>query len=73
MALPGQPNAARQAADDPEQATIDSFHQHPDAGIITSFPGLGLAALLDLLAGHGDSTEDPVPGDRKSTRLNSSH
>jgi hypothetical protein len=24
-------------------------------------PGLGLAALLGLLAGHGDSAEDPVP------------
>jgi len=41
LALPGQLNAACAAADDLEQAAVASFNQHPDAGIITSFPGLG--------------------------------
>ena len=41
LALLRQLNAACTAADDLEQATIESFNQHPDAGIITSFPGLG--------------------------------
>jgi hypothetical protein len=37
----GRLDAACTAADDLEQAAVESFNQHPDAGIITSFPGLG--------------------------------
>ncbi len=41
LALLGQLDAACTAAADLEQAAIESFNQPPDAGIITSFPGLG--------------------------------
>jgi len=41
QALLGQLDAACESAGDLEQAVIESFNQHPDAGIITSFPGLG--------------------------------
>jgi hypothetical protein len=54
LALLGQLNAACQAADDLEQAAIESFNQHPDAGIITSFPGLGPIAGARVLAETGD-------------------
>ncbi len=54
LALLGQFNAACAAADDLEQATIESFNQHPDAGIITSFPGLGPIAGARVLAETGD-------------------
>ena len=39
LALLRQLDAACAAAADLEQAAIESFNQHPDAGIITSFPG----------------------------------
>jgi transposase len=54
LALLGQLNAACQAADDLEQAAIESFNQHPDAGIITSFPGLGPLTGARVLAETGD-------------------
>jgi hypothetical protein len=54
LALLGQLNAACQAADDLEQATIESFNQHPDAEIITSFPGLGPLTGARVLAETGD-------------------
>jgi transposase len=54
LALLGQLNAACQAADDLEQAVIESFNQHPDAGIITSFPGLGTLTGARVLAEIGD-------------------
>jgi transposase len=54
LALLGQLNAACAAADDLEQATIESFNQHPDAGIITSFPGLGPLTGARVLAETGD-------------------
>jgi hypothetical protein len=41
LALLRQLDAACTSAEDLEQAAIESFNQHPDAGIITSFPGLG--------------------------------
>ena len=41
LALLRQLDAACASADDLEQAAIASFNQHPDAGIITSFPELG--------------------------------
>jgi transposase len=47
-------DAACQNADDLEQATVASFNQHPDAGIITSFPGLGALTGARVLAETGD-------------------
>ena len=54
LALPGQLNAACTAAGDLEQAAVESFNQHPDAGIITSFPGLGALTGARVLAETGD-------------------
>jgi hypothetical protein len=54
LALLGQLNAACAAADDLEHAAIESFNQHPDAGIITSFPGLGALTGARVLAETGD-------------------
>jgi transposase len=54
LALPGQLDAACTAADDLEQAVTRSFNQHPDAGIITSFPGLGSLTGARVLAEIGD-------------------
>jgi transposase len=54
QALLGQLNAACAAAADLEQAVIESFNQHPDAGIITSFPGLGPLTGARVLAETGD-------------------
>jgi len=54
LALLGQLDAACTAAADLEQAVIDSFNQHPDAGIITSFPGLGPLTGARVLAETGD-------------------
>jgi hypothetical protein len=42
LALPMQLSAAAQAADALQEATRTAFQQHPDAGIFTSFPGLGV-------------------------------
>lgn len=54
LALAGQLDAACAAADDLEQAVIESFNQHPDAEIITSFPGLGPLTGARVLAETGD-------------------
>jgi len=54
LALLRQLDAACQAADDLEQAVIESFNQHPDAEIITSFPGLGPLTGARVLAETGD-------------------
>ena len=54
LALLGQLNAACTAADDLEQAVTESFNLHPDAGIITSFPGLGALTGARVLAEIGD-------------------
>jgi transposase len=54
LALLRQLDAACAAADDLEHATIESFNQHPDAGIITSFPGLGPLTGARVLAETGD-------------------
>jgi transposase len=53
-ALLRQLDAACDAANDLEQAAVESFNQHPDAGIITSFPGLGPLAGARVLAEIGD-------------------
>jgi transposase len=54
IALPGQLDAACTAADGLEQAVTESFNLHPDAGIITSFPGPGAIAGARVLAETGD-------------------
>jgi transposase len=54
LALLRQLNAACTAADDLEQAVTESFNQHPAAGIITSFPGLGIITGARVLAEIGD-------------------
>ena len=54
LALLGQLDAACAAADDLEQAVTQSFNLHPDAGIITSFPGLGALTGARVLAEIGD-------------------
>jgi transposase len=41
-------------ASDLEQAAAESFNQHPDAGIITSFPGIGTLTGARVLAETGD-------------------
>ena len=54
VALLGQLDAACAAADDLERAAVESFNLHPDAGIITSFPGLGPLTGARVLAEIGD-------------------
>ena len=53
-ALLRQFDAACAAADDLAEAAIAHFEQHPDAAIITSFPGLGKLAGARVLAEIGD-------------------
>jgi Transposase/Transposase IS116/IS110/IS902 family len=54
LALLRHLDAACASADDLERAVIASFDQHPDAGIITSFPGLGPLTGARVLAEIGD-------------------
>src|SRR6266700_2042263 len=54
LALLRHLDAACASADDLEQAVTTSFDQHPDAGIITSFPGLGALTGARVLAEIGD-------------------
>jgi transposase len=54
LALLRQLDAACASADDLEAAAVESFNQHPDAGIITSFPGLGALTGARVLAETGD-------------------
>jgi Transposase/Transposase IS116/IS110/IS902 family len=54
LALLRQLDAACTSADDLEAAAVESFNQHPDAGIITSFPGLGALTGARVLAETGD-------------------
>jgi transposase len=54
LALLGQLDAACTAAADLEHAATESFNLHPDAGIITSFPGLGPLTGARVLAETGD-------------------
>ncbi len=53
-ALLRQFDAACAAADEFAEAAIAHFEQHPDAEIITSFPGLGMLAGARVLAEIGD-------------------
>jgi transposase len=54
LALLRQLDAACASANDLEAATVESFNQHPDAGIITSFPGIGALTGARVLAETGD-------------------
>jgi transposase len=54
LALLHQLDAACASAADLEQAATESFDQHPDAGIITSFPGIGALTGARVLAEIGD-------------------
>jgi transposase len=54
LALLRQLDAACASADDLETAAVESFNQHPDAGIITSFPGIGALTGARVLAETGD-------------------
>jgi transposase len=54
LALLRQLEAACASASDLEQAATASFSQHPDAGIITSFPGIGALTGARVLAEIGD-------------------
>ena len=54
LALLGQLDAACTSADNLEHAATESFNLHPDAGIITSFPGLGALTGARVLAEIGD-------------------
>jgi transposase len=53
-ALLRQLEAACASASDLQQAATESFNQHPDAGIITSFPGIGALTGARVLAEIGD-------------------
>jgi transposase len=53
-ALLGQFEAACAAVDELAEAAIAHFEQHPDAEIITSFPGLGMLTGARVLAEIGD-------------------
>jgi len=50
IALLRQLDAACASAADLAQAAAESFNQHPDAGIITSFPGIGTLTGARVLA-----------------------
>jgi transposase len=54
IALLRQLDAACQSAADLAAAAEESFSQHPDAGIITSFPGIGTLTGARVLAEIGD-------------------
>jgi transposase len=54
IALLRQLDAACTSATDLERAVTEPFNQHPDAGIITSFPGLGPLTGARVLAEIGD-------------------
>lgn len=56
-ALLGQFEAACAAADALAEAATDHFERHPDAEIITSFPGLGTLTGARVLAEIGDDGE----------------
>lgn len=54
LALLAQLEAACRACDELAEATEALFQQHPDAQIITSFPGLGMLTGARVLAEIGD-------------------
>ncbi|WP_344628273.1 IS110 family transposase [Kitasatospora arboriphila] len=54
LALLGKFEASCAAADDLAEASVELFEQHPDAAVITSFPGLGALSGARVLAEIGD-------------------
>ena len=68
LALLGQLDAACAAAADLERAVTESFNLHPDAGIITSFPGLG-ATHRRPGARRDRRRPIPVPGCQRTQGL----
>ncbi|MGW3984067.1 IS110 family transposase [Streptomyces mirabilis] len=54
LALLKQFEAACQASEDLAEAVDASFHEHPDAEILLSFPGLGVQLAARVLAETGD-------------------
>lgn len=54
LALLGKFEAACAAADSLAEASVELFEQHPDAAVITSFPGLGALGGARVLAEIGD-------------------
>ncbi|MEU3529932.1 IS110 family transposase [Streptomyces sp. NPDC038707] len=54
LALLGKFEAACVAADSLAEASVELFEQHPDAAVITSFPGLGALSGARVLAEIGD-------------------
>ena len=54
LALLRQLDAACQSAEELQAAAEESFNQHPDAAIITSFPGIGALTGARVLAETGD-------------------
>lgn len=54
QALVAQLDAACRAADDLAAATAEAFNQHPDAPILTSFPGIGPVTGARVLGEIGD-------------------
>ncbi|MFB7665319.1 IS110 family transposase [Kitasatospora sp. NPDC056138] len=54
LALLGKFEAACTAADELAEAAVELFERHPDAAIITSFPGLGALTGARVLAEIGD-------------------
>ncbi|MFE2729487.1 transposase, partial [Kitasatospora sp. NPDC059327] len=54
LALLRQLNATCASADDLAKAAVEAFEAHPDAPIITSFPGLGSLSAARVLAEIGD-------------------
>jgi len=54
LALLRQLDAACTSTGDLAEATVESFEKHPDAEIITSFPGLGSLSGARVLAEIGD-------------------
>lgn len=54
LALLGKFEAACSAADSLAEASVELFEQHPDAAVITSFPGLGALSGARVLAEIGD-------------------
>ncbi len=57
LALLIQLTAACTAADDLAEAVEEAFPQHPDAEVITSFPGLGVQLGARVLAEIGDDRQ----------------
>jgi transposase len=53
-ALLGQLNAIAAAVTDLTEAVTETFHRHPDAKILTSFPGVGPVVGARVLAEIGD-------------------